>query len=108
RVEKFSEIRNKTNLWSRMVEYAIGAHLINSSYSSGCEVYYWREGNNEVDFVLEYRRKVVGIEVKSGRIQHTSGLQLFQKTYKPDRLLIVGDDSLPWQDFLQMEVTSLF
>jgi len=108
RAESFSEIRTRPDLWGRMVESAIGAHLINSSYSSGCDVYYWREGNHEVDFVLEYRGKVVGIEVKSGRIQHTSGLQVFQKTYKPDRLLIVGDDSLPWQDFLQMEVTSLF
>src|SRR5690606_9121324 len=45
RAESFSEIRTRPDLWGRMVESAIGAHLINSSYSSGCDVYYWREGN---------------------------------------------------------------
>lgn len=108
RMESFQEIQLRPDLWGRMVESAIGAHLINSSYSSGSEVYYWREGNHEVDFVLEYRGKVIGIEVKSGKVQHTSGLKVFQKTHQPDRVLIVGDESLPWQDFLQMEVTALF
>ncbi|TYP96006.1 hypothetical protein BC792_10898 [Sphingobacterium allocomposti] len=108
RAESFKEIQLRPDLWVRMVESAIGAHLINNSYSSGCGVYYWREGNHEVDFVLEYRGKVIGIEVKSGQIQHASGLKVFQKTHQPDHVLIVGDDSLPWQDFLQMEVTALF
>ena len=36
----------------RMVESAVGAHLHNSA-SVDCRLYYWRDGTNEVDFVLE-------------------------------------------------------
>ena len=32
-----------------------------------CELFYWRERNREVDFVVTAGRRVVAIEVKSGR-----------------------------------------
>ena len=108
RVETFQEIQPRSDAWGRMVESAVGAYLVNSSYASGFEVYYWREGNYEVDFVLEYRGKVIGIEIKSGHAQTTSGMQVFQKTQKPDRVLLVGDSSLPWQEFLQLDISTLF
>ena len=44
----------------------MGAHLINHSISDRYNLYYWHEGNFEVDFVLEKGGKVVGLEVKSG------------------------------------------
>ncbi|GAA4778679.1 ATP-binding protein [Olivibacter ginsenosidimutans] len=108
RAETFQEIRPRSDAWGRIVESVIGAYLVNSAYVSGFQVYYWREGNHEVDFVLEYRGKVVGIEVKSGQAQTTSGMQVFQKTQKPDRVLLVGDSSLPWQEFLQLDISTLF
>lgn len=108
RVETFQEVRSQPDSWGRMVESAIGAYLINSSFSTGFQLYYWREGNYEVDFVLEYRGKVIGIEIKSGHAQTTSGMQVFQKTQKPDQVLLVGDSSLPWQEFLQLNVSTLF
>jgi predicted AAA+ superfamily ATPase len=108
RVETFQEVRSQPDAWGRIVESAIGAYLINSSYSSRFQVYYWREGNYEVDFVLKYCGKVIGIEIKSGQAQRTSGMQVFQKTQKPDRVILVGDDSLPWQEFLQLDISTLF
>jgi predicted AAA+ superfamily ATPase len=107
-VETFQEVRSQPDSWGRMVESAIGAYLINSSFSTGFQLYYWREGNYEVDFVLEYRGKVIGIEIKSGHAQTTSGMQVFQKTQKPDQVLLVGDSSLPWQEFLQLNISTLF
>ena len=47
----------------RMIESAIGAHLINDPK---CEVFYWREGNKEVDFVIKIKGKLIAIEVKIG------------------------------------------
>lgn len=108
RAESFQEVRSHADSWGRIVESAIGSYLVNSAYTSGFQIYYWREGNYEVDFVLEYRGKVIGIEVKSGQTQKASGMQVFQKTVKPDRILLVGDSSLPWQDFLQLDLSTLF
>lgn len=108
RAETFQEVRSRPDAWGRIVESAIGAYLINRSYTAGFQVYYWREGNHEVDFVLEYRGKVIGIEVKSGQVQSTFGMQVFKKTQGPDRVLLVGDDSLSWQEFLQLDISTLF
>ena len=47
------------------MESAIGAHLLHYSMLEGFDLYYWRERGDEVDFVLSYRSRVIGIEVKS-------------------------------------------
>jgi|GEM_PF-4584372 len=57
RNELFDEVRQDPKEWGRMAESAIGAHLVNSALTEGFKVYYWRERNNEVDFVLERRGK---------------------------------------------------
>lgn len=108
RAERFGEVRSKPALWGRLVESAIGAHLINASYSDGFGLYYWREGNCEMDFVLEHRGKVIGIEVKSGTTLPKSGASEFRKRVSPDRILLVGQGGIPWQEFLTIEAKSLF
>ncbi|MBK7190677.1 MAG: DUF4143 domain-containing protein, partial [bacterium] len=35
----------------RLVESAVGAHLANAAAAGECELFYWREGSREVDFV---------------------------------------------------------
>lgn len=91
-----------------MVESAIGAHLLNASYTEGFNDHYWRDGKHEVDFVLERRGKVIGIEVKSGNSMPHSGMPEFQKQIRPDRILLVGKEGIPWQEFLRMSPVSLF
>lgn len=108
RAEYFQEVRKQTDQWGRIVESAIGAHLINAAYTTGFTVYYWREGNHEVDFVLEHRGKVIGIEVKSGDGYPRSGMHEFNKQIRPDRMLLVGGEGIPWQEFLQIDPSSLF
>lgn len=39
--------------WGRIVESAIGAHLLNHSIKGNYNLYYWRYRNDEVDFVIE-------------------------------------------------------
>jgi predicted AAA+ superfamily ATPase len=108
RFESFKEILLRPDDWGRLVESSIGAHLINYSISEGFTVSYWRERNEEVDFVLEKHGKVVALEVKSGARQSSSGMEAFKKTHNPDKLYLVGKDGLPWQDFLKINPMQLF
>ncbi len=100
------EARSDPEFWGRLTESAIGAHLANAAASGLCNLYYWREGNHEVDFVLKQGRTVVGIEVKSGKspVAH-SGLAAFRETFKPKRTLLVGGDGIPVEEFLSQPVT---
>jgi nitrite reductase/ring-hydroxylating ferredoxin subunit len=61
------EARADRDFHGRLVESAVGAHLANAAASGACEVYYWREHNREVDFVVRAGARLVGIEVKSAR-----------------------------------------
>ena len=63
----FQEARGNPDFWGRLLESAVGAHLINDGSGSSIEVFYWRERNREVDFVLRKGQRVTAIEVKSGR-----------------------------------------
>ncbi|MCD9013979.1 ATP-binding protein [Parachryseolinea silvisoli] len=102
------EVNNKPDVWGRWVEAAIGAHLVNHQLSEGYTVHYWRHRNDEIDFVLEKRGKIVGIEVKSGAIQKAPGMEAFKKQHEPDKVLLVGNSGVPWQEFLKISPAQLF
>lgn len=89
------EAREDRSFWGRLVESAIGAHLINTSLGSGLGISYWRDRGWEVDFVVSDRRGVLAIEVKSGQREvRRSGLAMFRKAYPQSRLLVVGADGM--------------
>ena len=70
-----------------------------------CELFYWRERNREVDFVVRAGRRVTAIEVKSGRRSgRLSGLEAFSAAFQPDRKLLVGADGIPLESFLERPV----
>lgn len=99
------EWRADPAIYGRLVESAVGAHLVNAAAARECEVYYWREGDREVDFVVTGRRKVVGLEVKSGRAREGgTGLDVFGKAFGTTRLLRVGGDGMPVQALLERGV----
>jgi uncharacterized protein len=105
----FSEIRQQPVEWGRIVESAVGAHLVNYARQEGFRLYYWREGNDEVDFVIEQRGKTVAIEVKSGtKHGNLGGMDAFKKQFAPDKMLLVGSTGLPWQEFLTINPIELF
>jgi predicted AAA+ superfamily ATPase len=85
----------------RLVETAVGAHLLRGAQASGFEVSWWREANREVDFVMRKGRKLVAIEVKSGRRRDAlPGLDLFARRHPAVRRLLVGADGIDLEDFL--------
>ena len=105
--ESFEDALQNPAVWGRLVESAVGAHLLNHSVSGDFALTYWREGNDEVDFVIE-QKKIIGIEVKSGAAHNTSGMAAFKKKFNPDKLVVIGNTGLPWQTFLQMKPEELF
>src|SRR5699024_4336388 len=83
----FNEIKMQPVHWGRAVESAIGAHLLNASLEYGYKLHYWRHRNEEVDFVLEKRNQVIGLEVKTGTEKYTKGMKTFYEKYHPDKVL---------------------
>ena len=107
--KSFLETRSNPALWGRLVECTAGIHLFNQAKKHRLELFYWREGNLEVDYVLQKGRELIAIEVKSGRKRNvTSGLSQFEKRYKPLRSFIIGPGGMPLEEFLTSEATSLF
>jgi predicted AAA+ superfamily ATPase len=99
------DARSDREFRGRLVESAAGAHLANAAASGICELFYWREQNEEVDFVVRAGRTVVAIEIKSGRApQAFSGLGAFAEVFKPKRTLLVGADGVPLDEFLTRPV----
>ncbi|MGA8654883.1 MAG: ATP-binding protein [Chthoniobacterales bacterium] len=102
----FAQTRQDAERWGRLVESAVGAHLLNETVGSGTEVTYWRERNQEVDFVLERGNTIIGIEVKSGRTRNAfSGMEAFRSLFNPLRTLLVGSGGIPLAEFLSSPVT---
>lgn len=104
----FNSSINNPAIWGRRVEQAIGAYLINQSRIHGFELFYWRDGNNEVDYVIQKGKKVISIEVKLGKFKSHKGLEEFKKKYKPYKSILVSSDGLDWKEFLELELIELF
>jgi hypothetical protein len=97
----FDEARKDREFWGRLVESAVGAHLLNSVAGTGIELFYWRERGREVDFILRSGKTVVAIEVKSGSHKEgLPGMDAFDKAFTPKRKLLVGGDGIPMEKFL--------
>ncbi len=100
-----SDAQADRNYWGRLVESAVGSHLINAESTDRYRVFYWREGDREVDFVVETAQSLVAIEVKSGRVRKPlSGMAEFDKRFHPMRKLLVGGDGIPIDEFLDKPV----
>lgn len=108
RGESFEQVRTDPESWGRWVESVIGAHLINGSFAGDYKVCYWRQGDIEVDFVLEKKGRAIGIEVKSGKAGKTPGMAAFQRAFSPEKVLLISENSLSWREFLLLNPNDLF
>ncbi|MCY2959877.1 MAG: ATP-binding protein [Planctomycetota bacterium] len=87
--------------WGRLVETTVGAHLVNTALGTAVEVWWWRDGNDEVDFVLTRGPHRTAIEVKSGKKgARWDVLSEFEARFGPCRKLVVGTGGIPLADFL--------
>ena len=98
----FEQARADRSYWGRLVESAVGAHLFNSATHS-LRVHYWRDGNREVDFILQLGHRLAAIEVKSGaRRSNASGLEAFSQCFDVASTILVGEGGVPVQEFLSV------
>ena len=94
--------------WGRIFESSIGAYLVSQSFVHRFEVLYWRERNDEVDFVLRRKNSIVAIEVKSNMEKKTDGLDKFRQMFNPNTSFIIGNAGIKPEEFFEMDIRKLF
>ena len=99
----FSEARSDQDYWGRLVETAVGAHLLAQAQLAPQRVMYWRERDREVDYVVETPTALAALEVKSGRERDDDrrGLDAFVGRYQPQVVRMIGTGGTPLSDFLR-------
>ena len=99
------DARSDREFWGRLTESAVGAHLANAAATGEVSLFYWRDRNREVDFVVQAGRALTAIEVKSGRAPVSQpGMEAFAAAFNPKRKLLVGGDGIPIEEFLTRPV----
>ena len=103
----FAEARADRSHWGRMVESAVGAHLLTSA-DSDTRIHYWREASQEVDFIVERLGRLAAVEVKTtpGVVRHR-GLDEFCRRHPDAKRWLVGSDELPLGEFLRQPAAHL-
>ena len=96
----FAEAQADRSYWGRLVESSVGAHLLNTS-DGDTQLCYWRDGSDEVDFVLVRGRKLAAIEVKSSASpSRARGLEVFVQRNPSAKTMLVGAGGIPLAEFL--------
>lgn len=99
--KRLTVAREDRSYWGRLVESAVGAHLLHTTAGRDIELTYWRHRDHEVDFVLRRSDALVPIEVKSGRARGAHpGTAAFCKRHEVKRHLLVGGGGLDLEEFL--------
>ena len=102
-LQSFHAARHDSSWWGRLVENAVGAHLVNHLHGVSYEISWWREGRYEVDFVVRSGRRVTALEVKSGREAARAGLDAFVATHRKARTFLIGPGGMPLSEFLSAD-----
>ena len=105
--QTFEKDRTDPKVWGRWVESAVGAYLLSMAEELDYQLYYWRESDDEVDFIIANGGKSVAIEVKSGRRGMNSGLPKFVKAFQPKLSFVVGTSGVSLEDFLSSDLDAL-
>lgn len=102
------ETRRDGSGWGRLVENAVGAHLLNGLQGPSWSVTYWRKDDFEVDFVVHHGTNIWAIEVKSGRARNRGGIEAFRRIYPDAKVWMLGTDGVPLEEFFSKPATAWF
>ncbi len=83
-------IFNTKEGFGHALEAAVGAALIKNNY----DLFYWRDKNYEVDFVIESSEGLLAIEVKSGLLKNPKGMTEFCKRFKNAVPVFISQDNV--------------
>ena len=86
----------------RAFELAVGTALTRLPI----EIFYWRDGNLEVDYVVKKGKRLVAIEVKSGRRKNEKGLKAFCERHPEARPIFITPEN--FNDFESKGMDFLF
>ncbi|AKJ65415.1 ATP-binding protein [Kiritimatiella glycovorans] len=107
--DPFETVRETPDRWGHFFESSVGAHLTRMAFEHGLGLFYWRHGNDEVDFVLTREKRHLAIEVKSGRKRDAlNGLKKFNAQFTPHRTLVIGTGGMPVREFFETPAHALF
>lgn len=104
----YTEALRDPKVWGHFFESAVGAHIVSSALTGNYEVYYWREGDFEVDYVIKKDNKIVAIEVKSNLDTTNKGLAEFRERFNPHGSIVVGKGGMDAAMFLGTNPAKLF
>ena len=102
----FVSAKDDDTFWGRLVESAVGTHLLSSVTGEDVSLGYWREKQNEVDFVLYNEYSAVAFEVKSGGRTYGRGMDAFLRRYPGCKVFAIsanngpGSATIPLEEFL--------
>lgn len=89
----FKDVFKDKVFWGRLVENAIGAQLFFWTQIKGAELLYWRERDEEVDYVVKIGDKLKAIEVKAGeQTGNFISLKRFSKKYKNVETIVIASE----------------
>ena len=103
----FEKAYTNPQLWGRWVESAVGCYLLDKADELEFQLYYWRENNEEVDFVITRGDRTVALEVKSVHRQMNSGLVTFRERFHPQYSMVVGGSAMPLEEFFKGDLANL-
>jgi uncharacterized protein len=104
------EWMSRPEAWGRLVEAAVGCHLAALCRDRDWSLYYWRDGNAEVDYVIKSEGGLAAVEVKSGSLhKRPRGLDAFLKRWPKARAWVVAQEGgMKLEEFLSLEGVMLF
>lgn len=73
----------------RVFESYVGALLLRYNQN----LYYWSDGDYEVDFVMTLKNKIIAIEVKSGRNKKSNSLVKFKEKYPEANVVFITKEN---------------
>lgn len=86
----------------RCVDSCVGAYLRSAIEGTDYSLSWWREGYDEVDYVLHSSTRCVAIEVATAPAHHRHGLAAFVQRFPDATGILVGGDGIPLELFLSL------
>ena len=97
---EFEQARADRSFWTRLTKTVVGAHLANTA-DAGVRLHYWKDGVDEVDFVLAGEPNLAAVQVDAGNsVRYRRGLDAFGVRFPVTREVVVGAGGVPLEEFL--------
>ena len=97
----FKKMQQDKEAWNNLIKSSIGGHILNATLGTKMEVSYWKDGNNEIDFVLSKDDKIITITIGNDKKSLDSrSIEKFSRLYNPQCNLFVGENGISIEQFL--------